>query len=242
METVDFASSDGLPLAGTFEVPAQPAGRCVLLCHGITVDREEGGVFADLARMLRDAGLSSFRFDFRGHGKSGGSFGKMTVRGEIDDARAALDLVRARGFSRIGILGASFGGGVVSYLAAERPKCAQAIVLANAVLEYSIELFEKRMREGFEIGGRIYRMNPAVFEDLPDLTPGRHLAAAGLPALFIHGDRDDLVPYALSVKYSGIVPGARLVTIPGAGHGFHEPEACRAACSAAAAFLTAKLK
>lgn len=241
METVDFASSDGLPLAGTFEFPAKPSGRCVLLCHGITVDREEGGVFADLARMLAARGLASLRFDFRGHGKSAGEFEKMTVSGEICDARAALDLVRARGFSKIGLLGASFGGGVVSYLAGERPEGVRALVLANAVLEYSIELFEKRMREGFEIGGMVFRMNPGIFKGLPDLTPGRHLISSGLPALFIHGDRDDLVPYALSVKYSGLVPDASLATIAGSGHGFHEPEASLAACTAAADFMAARI-
>lgn len=241
METVHFASSDGLPLAGTFELPAEASGSCALLCHGITVDREEGGVFSDLARMLAERGLASFRFDFRGHGKSGGVFDEMTVQGEIGDARAALELVRARGFSKIGLLGASFGGGIVSYLAGERPAGVRALVLANAVLEYSIELFEKRMRDGFEIGGRIFRMSPDLFKGLPDLSPGSHLVSAGLPALFIHGDRDELVPYALSLKYSGLVTGSSLVTVPGSGHGFHEPEACRTACTAAADFLAARI-
>ncbi len=241
METVNFSSADGLSLAGTFELPAGPARNCVLLCHGITVDREEGGVFADLARMLAGRGLASFRFDFRGHGKSGGTFEEMTVLGEIADARAAIDVVRGRGFDRIGLLGASFGGGIVSYLAGEKPKGVRALVLANAVLEYSIELFEKRMRDGFEIGGKIFRLSPELFKDLPDRTPGRHLISAGLPSIFIHGDRDDLVPYELSVKYSGLVPGASLVTIPGSGHGFHDPESCIAACDAAAGFLAARL-
>ena len=241
METVNFASADGLELAGTFEFPREPSKSCVLLCHGITVDREEGGVFADLARMLAGFGLASFRFDFRGHGKSAGAFEEMTVRGEIADARAALDVVRARGFTKTGLLGASFGGGIVSYLAGEKPQGVRALVLANAVLEYSIELFEERMRDGFEVGGGIFRLSPRLFEGLPDRTPGRHLISAGQPALFIHGDRDELVPYELSVRYSALVPGASLVTIPGSGHGFHDPESCRSACDAAARFLADRL-
>ncbi len=235
-----FISLDGVHLEGTLEVP-EAARSCVLLCHGITVDREEAGVFSELARRLAEAGLASFRFDFRGHGKSGGRFEDMTVVGEIEDARASLRLISGLGFSGLALVGASFGGGVVSYLAAERPLNLKALVLWNAVLEYSIEIFDRRQREGLEIGGKLFRFSPRLFAGLPAPTPGGRLVGSGFPAVFIHGDRDEAVPYALSVKYSKLMPGASLVTLPGAGHGFHDAGNCAKACSAAVEFLSRHL-
>ncbi|HEY7113825.1 MAG TPA: alpha/beta fold hydrolase [Thermoanaerobaculia bacterium] len=44
------------------------------------------------------------------------------------------------------------------------------------------------------------------------------LAGLGLPALVVVGERDALTPPALSERMASAIPGARLVTIPGAGH------------------------
>ncbi len=240
-ESVSFASGDGTPLVGSLCLPGQPTKNLALLCHGITVDREEGGVFTELARVLAAFGIASLRFDFRGHGKSGGSFEKMTVAGEIMDLKAALEQAAARGFSSIGLIGASFAGGPVSYVAAQRPVGVKALILWNAVLEYSFGLFAKRQREGMEIGGKLYRLSPSLLSGLPDPVPGRELLRASLPSLFIHGDRDELVPYEISVKYSNLMPDAALVTLAGAGHGFHDSENCRKACAAAVEFLSSQL-
>jgi len=44
------------------------------------------------------------------------------------------------------------------------------------------------------------------------------LAGLGLPALVLVGENDTLTPPALSEKMAAAIPGAKLVTIPGAGH------------------------
>lgn len=44
------------------------------------------------------------------------------------------------------------------------------------------------------------------------------LAAIGCPAAVLVGAEDQLTPPALAVEMAGLIPGARLVTIPGAGH------------------------
>ena len=56
----------------------------------------------------------------------------------------------------------------------------------------------------------------AAMRDRPDARPG--LAAIGVPALVVVGAQDALTPPADSEAMAAAIPGARLVTIPGAGH------------------------
>jgi 3-oxoadipate enol-lactonase len=46
------------------------------------------------------------------------------------------------------------------------------------------------------------------------------VAAIGKPAIVLHGTLDHTVPYALGQDLANTIPGARLVTIEGAGHNF----------------------
>jgi pimeloyl-ACP methyl ester carboxylesterase len=48
------------------------------------------------------------------------------------------------------------------------------------------------------------------------------VAAASLPVLILHGDRDALVPVANSVRLGAQLPGARVVRLAGRGHTPHE--------------------
>lgn len=71
-----------------------------------------------LARGLRRAGIVALRFNFRGVGKSDGSHGHMI--GEIDDARAALDYLRARYPDLpFAMAGFSFGSRAIASLGCE---------------------------------------------------------------------------------------------------------------------------
>ena len=46
------------------------------------------------------------------------------------------------------------------------------------------------------------------------------VAALAIPALVLHGDEDATVPYAWGVELAETLPGARLITVEGAGHNF----------------------
>ena len=46
------------------------------------------------------------------------------------------------------------------------------------------------------------------------------VAAVKLPALVLHGDQDQAVPYEQGKKLSELLPHARLVTFPGIGHNY----------------------
>ena len=93
-ETVRFPTGGGV-LEGRLAVPDGATDGAVL-CHP---HPEYGGdmdniVVVSVAQALRTAGIATLRFNFRGVGASDGSFDGG--RGESDDARAALTVLRAR--------------------------------------------------------------------------------------------------------------------------------------------------
>ena len=53
----------------------------------------------------------------------------------------------------------------------------------------------------------------------PRKSPGARLAQITVPTLIIHGEADPLVRPAASRALARAIPGARLVTYPGMGHG-----------------------
>lgn len=89
----------------------------VILMHGIFSSKNINPMPA-LARGLAEAGIASIRFDFNGHGKSGGRMQDMTIEKEIADAVCIWNFVKALPYvSEIGFLGHSQGGVVASMTA-----------------------------------------------------------------------------------------------------------------------------
>jgi alpha/beta superfamily hydrolase len=102
----------------------------VLICHpnptqGGTMDNK---VVQTLARAFIQLGWRAVRFNFRGIGKSEGGWDEG--RGEVDDALAVLDAVRAPGEALI-LAGFSFGGYVASRAAQRVTEPARRLVLVG---------------------------------------------------------------------------------------------------------------
>ena len=77
-------------------------------------------VVTTLARVWRDAGLATLRFNFRGVGASAGRHDEG--RGEIDDLLAVLAWLRdTHGLDRVQLAGFSFGAWVAAAAAARLP-------------------------------------------------------------------------------------------------------------------------
>ena len=98
-------------------LPVPDARGLALICHPNPV---KGGtmlnkVVSTLQRTARDAGYSTLRFNYRGVGASAGSHDMHM--GEVDDAEAACDWLRAQhpGLP-LSLLGFSFGGFVAAAL------------------------------------------------------------------------------------------------------------------------------
>jgi alpha/beta superfamily hydrolase len=120
IESHDLPGPAGLLEALLEEPDEQAPTQAALVCHphplyGGTLHNK---VVFRLARGLRRAGAVVLRFNFRGVGRSQGEHGHLA--GEIEDARAALEWLRAR-YPDLpyALAGFSFGSRVITRLGCE---------------------------------------------------------------------------------------------------------------------------
>jgi pimeloyl-ACP methyl ester carboxylesterase len=114
--------SGGERCLGLLHLPtAEPHDTGYVVCHSY------GDEFQNLrrtertvARALGGRGFPVLRFDRRGFGDSEGLLAEATLERQLDDVRAALlHLRRATGVSRLGLVGARFGGLLAGLVARE---------------------------------------------------------------------------------------------------------------------------
>ncbi|RKS05265.1 hypothetical protein DFP74_0859 [Nocardiopsis sp. Huas11] len=199
---VRLRTSDGLDL-DAWLVPARGADRdtAVLVANGNAGDRS---VRAPLARALAEEGFTVLLFDYRGYG---GNPGLPSEEGLAADARAASDLLVARGHppERTIYFGESLGTGVATTLAAERPPA--ALLLRSPFTSLA------------DLGAHHYPFLPVralLWDRYPVLdTIGR----IDRPATVVFGPQDRIVPPLQSAAVAAAA--ARLferVEVPDAGH------------------------
>src|SRR4051812_27672935 len=133
-QTVELWSIDGILLDAAVTRAESPRGS-ILLAHGFSSDYHEEGAFDALTASLVDAGISVFRFTFRGHGRSGGTQEGMTIAGERLDLTAAHRWMVANLAGPYAVLGASFGGVSTTLQLASLHPTPACFVLWNPALE-----------------------------------------------------------------------------------------------------------
>jgi fermentation-respiration switch protein FrsA (DUF1100 family) len=157
----------------------------------------------DRFRALTADGTGLLALSYRGYG---GSSGRPTETGLINDALAAYDFARARyDAARIALWGESLGSGVVVALAAEHP-------VGHIILE-------SPFTSAADVGAARYWFVPVrlLMKDQfhSDLRVGKITA----PVLVIHGERDWIVPIALGERlYALINAPKRFVRLADASH------------------------
>lgn len=175
-----------------------------MLCHGF-LSNKNSKTNKTLTDILVPQGIATFRFDFFGQGESVGPFEQITVTTAVRQALAALDLVKAKGYRRVALVGSSFGGLVALMTAAKNPK------LACVALKCPVSDFPEMLRRAFGEEGIAHWK---ATDTIPDLTGGsgritlsygfyedclRHIGyaptkSATAPTLIVHGDADEQVP------------------------------------------------
>ena len=132
MDKVSF-TSEGLKCAAFLGIPKGAPGTrhpAIVLGHGFGIRKES---LVDEAEYLTAAGFLTLAIDYRSFGESEGEpRGSLFPMNEVEDFRNAISYLRNRDDvdpGRIGIWGASFGGGVVIMTAAldRRVKCVVAM-------------------------------------------------------------------------------------------------------------------
>ncbi len=130
---ITFAS-DGLTLEGLIHLPASSPSPGVAICHPHPLygGDMQNNVVVSLCRAAAARGIAALRFNFRGVGRSQGSF--ADGMGEQVDARAAVNQLCQLpeiDSSRVGLVGYSFGA-AVALQAADEGICALVAISAPA--------------------------------------------------------------------------------------------------------------
>lgn len=199
-------TTDGLALGAWF-LPARPgpARGAVLVLPGNAGNRS---LRTDLARALAVRDVDVLLVDYRGYA---GNAGAPTERGVIEDARAARRWLESNGTDaeRIVYFGESLGAAVAVALAVEHPP-------AGLVLRSPFSSL-------VEVGRRHYPILPVALLMRDRFSSIDRIAEVDAPLLVVLGERDAIVPPAMSRKlHAAAREPKRLVAIEGVGHNDYE--------------------
>jgi pimeloyl-ACP methyl ester carboxylesterase len=187
------------------------AGRTpgVLFCGGFMSDMS-GSKATALADHCRRQGRAFLRFDYAGHGASGGRFADGCIGDWLGDALAVLDELTT---GPQVIVGSSMGGWIALLLALARPQRVRALLLLAPAPDFTQAIWDDELspaeRERMQRDGHIER--PTEYAEQPYLITRRliedgrrHLLLSGpiavsCPVRILHGMRDSDVPWRRSI-------------------------------------------
>ena len=138
-----------------------------------------------LAEWARDEGQAFVRFDYSGHGQSGGRFEDGTISSWLSDAVAVID---AQTEGPLVLVGSSMGGWISLLAARQRPQRVRALLLIAPAADFTERLmwasFDAGVRRQIEETGRWER--PSAHDPDPYFIT-RALIEDGRARLIMHG-------------------------------------------------------
>lgn len=204
-EDVFFPTVDGSRLHGWFfDTPG--ARKTILFSHGNTGNLSGR---QNYLLLLIESGASVFIYDYRGYGRSEG---EPTIRGICEDGVVAFDyLVKTRGLRHqdVVLYGESLGTAVSCEIGAER-KC------GGIILQSGFSSLQKIGNDTMPFT-KIY---PRMLFPKPLLNSADRMAARnGYPLLVIHGNKDQVVPFAHAEElFERASEPKRFVQLPDCAH------------------------
>lgn len=227
-EKVFLKNSRNQQLAGLFHTAGLKGAPALIVCHGFTGSKEGGGKARRMAEYFAGAGFDTLLFDFAGNGESEGNFEDLTLSGQIDDLKCAVDWCKKQGASTIITLGRSFGGTTVICHAAKDERVAG--VCTWAAPARLVELFTGFMDEDPDdpnkviLAGEegILHMKKTFLSDIEKYdVPQLASQIAPRSLLIIHGTKDDVVsPEDARLIYTAAGEPKELIYIDGGDHQF----------------------
>ena len=195
------AADGALTMAAQLPPPA-PEARTIVVFHGNGETIENR---VPLAEALHARGFGVVLAEYRGYGLARDS-GRPDEAGIYRDAAAVLDELARQGIGheKVVLLGISLGTGVAVEMAV-RDRAA-ALVLVSPYTSITA------------LAARMLPLLPTRW-----LCPDKYdtLSKAprvAVPTLVIHGDQDEVVPFAMGQQVAAAIRGARMKVIPGGHH------------------------
>ena len=129
-EKISFLS-DGYEIEGLLEKSSLQKGVVITHPHPLYGGDMHNNVVVAMARVYRQKGYTTLRFNFRGVGNSQGSYGDGV--GEQEDVRAAISYLAGLSTLQIDLAGYSFGAWVNALSVINKPQLANMIMVSPPV-------------------------------------------------------------------------------------------------------------
>lgn len=176
----------------------------------------------EMDALAAEQGITAIRFDYSGHGVSGGNFAKGTISRWTEEA---LAVIAASGVSKVVLIGSSMGGWIALRVIQEArrlnlPFTVDGLVLIAPAPDFTSELIEPSLTEaerqslaerGYFEEPSEYSPEPNIFtrELMEDGAKNRVLAGVietGCPVHILQGMKDPDVPHQHALKLMEFLP------------------------------------
>jgi fermentation-respiration switch protein FrsA (DUF1100 family) len=205
---VMIPAADGVDLGAKFHLFSEAEAPAILFFHG---NGEIAADYNDLGQLYRRLGMHFLVVDYRGYGRSGGS---PTITGMMRDCHWAFEytksfLAERRFTGPLVVMGRSLGSAPALELVSTYPNQVKGLIIESgfAFSGPLLELFGFSMK-------RLGITEKDAFRNI------EKVRAFEKPCLFIHGERDRLIPFSEGQALFEACPAKmkKLLVIRGADH------------------------
>ncbi len=233
---VSYLKRDGAPDLAYVYVAGDSGSALplVMFCGGYRSDME-GTKALYLQEVCAARGQAFLRFDYSGHGQSGGAFEDGTIGSWLGDAVDVLEHIGAR---RVLLVGSSMGGWIALLLARARADIVAGLVGIAAAPDFTEEMFGRlsadqraeMARAGFvkvpnDYSDEPYHYSQHFYEEAKAhlLLCDAHQAEVSMR--FVHGKRDVDVPYQLALEIKRVYSGdVEVIFVEDGDHRLSRPQ------------------
>jgi len=227
-EKLFFNNSEGLKICGILAELDKLNKHIIIIVHG-HASSKDGRTATDFVNSLNKLKLNSFRIDLDGCGESEGKFEDQTITSAVDDIISAIKLVKKRGYSKIDLLGSSFGGLAVMATALKYEGI-NRIGLKAPVSDYPTQRLKKSgkkylddwKKNGYNYyitsKGKKLKINYSLFLDTKKYVMYDLVHDIKCPILIVHGTKDEAVDINDSRKVIKKFKNGKLIELDGLDH------------------------
>ena len=237
---VHSAGREPLSIAYRFQKPEQNRPTFVWFCGYMS---EMGSLKAEeLSHWTSAAGAGCLRFDYSGHGRSGGRFEDGTISAWLDEAAAVHDAALNEGAPAV-FVGSSMGAWIALLLArrlaTEGRAMPKGIILIAPAWDMTRLIWQRlpqEARTAIERDGVFYRpsaygngpypITKTIIKDGENHLLGEGPVPLDVPIRILHGCQDPDVPWRHSLDLLEVIAGAdiRLTLIKDGEHRLSRPQ------------------
>ncbi|WP_249901850.1 alpha/beta hydrolase [Paenibacillus sp. PK3_47] len=222
---IEITSGDGLKLRGYYLPNERAQGRTAIVAHGYSGKAKDMGAVAKI--YYEQLGYNVLMPDARGHGESGGNYIGFGWPERKDYLQWIQYIIDESGTgTQIVLHGISMGSATVLMTAGEKlPPEVKAVVAdcgySSVKAQLSYQLWRMYHLPSFPFvhsASLITKVKAGYF--FGEASALRQVRKAEVPILFIHGDADKFVPFAMMDElYQACSSPKEKLVVHGAGHG-----------------------